>query len=89
MNVSSLPRLCRLALTSACGAVAIGLILIGTSTALASGGGGNNMGGNNMGGNNQGHHTAAPEIDPTTASSALAFLSGSVLLLTHRLRRKG
>jgi hypothetical protein len=31
---------------------------------------------------------ANPEIDPGTASSALALLSGGALLLTNRLKRK-
>jgi hypothetical protein len=89
-SVSKVARVCALALLCAA--------LVSPASAYAWGGGGNNCnpgGGNNCnpggGGNNchpGGGGGGAPEIDPNSLAGALTILSGGVVLLTDRFRRK-
>jgi len=51
-----------------------------------NGQGGNGQGGNGQGGNGQGR--SAPEIDPGSMVSAMTLLTGGVLILMDRYRRK-
>jgi hypothetical protein len=53
---------------------------------------GNNQGNDDQGGDNQGNQGnnkfTVPEIDPSSAISAIALLTGGVLLLAYRRRVK-
>ena len=65
------------------------IILCITATPLLAmgiiGGGGHGGGGHGGGGH---HGTAVPEIDPSLAPAAIAILSGGVLILKSKFKRK-
>lgn len=77
-------------------AQSVGLLMIVAATATvlyaqeASGGRGGygGGGGGGMGGGGGGGGGGVPEIDPSSIAQALTFLTGSVLLLTDKIRRK-
>jgi len=70
------------------------IILCITATPLLAmgiiGGGGHGGGGHGGGGHGGGGHhgTAVPEIDPSLAPAAIAILSGGVLILKSKFKRK-
>jgi hypothetical protein len=47
-----------------------------------------NGGGNGGGDNGRGQHFAAPEIDPSSAVSALTLLAGGLVVLRGRFRKQ-
>jgi hypothetical protein len=68
----------------------LALVCVALASPAYGWGGGDNNGGDNGGGNNC-HPSGgggAPEIDPNSLAGALTLLSGGVLVLSDRFRRK-
>jgi hypothetical protein len=67
------------------------VMLLASSPVWAVGGNnqdGDSQGGNNQGGNNQGGNNRAPEIDAASGTSAIALLTGVLLLAGERSRSR-
>ncbi|MBV8075463.1 MAG: hypothetical protein JO284_03665 [Planctomycetaceae bacterium] len=62
------------------------LVLAALTGPVTAYGQGQGQGGNGQGGNGQGR--SAPEIDPGSMVSAMTLLTGGVLILMDRYRRK-